>query len=44
LGDVPISLQIREGADKGIPLAISQPDSPQVGRGEYISFNLNASL
>ncbi|KAG0711023.1 Iron-sulfur protein NUBPL [Chionoecetes opilio] len=30
LGEVPLSLCIREGADCGKPIVVSQPDSPQV--------------
>jgi ATP-binding protein involved in chromosome partitioning len=29
LGDVPIDLAIREGGDKGVPVVVGQPDSPQ---------------
>jgi ATP-binding protein involved in chromosome partitioning len=29
LGDVPIDLAIREGGDKGVPIVVGQPDSPQ---------------
>ncbi len=29
LGEVPIGLEVREGGDKGIPVVISNPDSPQ---------------
>ncbi|MEZ5344424.1 MAG: Mrp/NBP35 family ATP-binding protein [Pyrinomonadaceae bacterium] len=29
LGEVPIGLEVREGGDKGVPVVISNPDSPQ---------------
>jgi ATP-binding protein involved in chromosome partitioning len=29
LGAVPLGIEVREGGDKGIPVTISQPDSPQ---------------
>lgn len=29
LGEVPIGMEVRESGDKGIPIVISQPDSPQ---------------
>jgi ATP-binding protein involved in chromosome partitioning len=29
LGAIPLGLEVREGGDKGIPVVISQPDSPQ---------------
>ncbi|KAJ8300203.1 hypothetical protein KUTeg_021725 [Tegillarca granosa] len=29
LGDIPLSIGIREGSDEGKPIVISQPDSPQ---------------
>lgn len=29
LGDVPLNLEIRQGADKGQPITVSNPDSPQ---------------
>jgi ATP-binding protein involved in chromosome partitioning len=29
LGQVPLGLDVREGGDKGVPVIISQPDSPQ---------------
>lgn len=30
LGDVPLSLQVREGADSGRPVVVTNPNSPQV--------------
>ncbi len=29
LGGVPLGLEVREGGDKGVPVVIGQPDSPQ---------------
>lgn len=29
LGEVPLGMEVREGGDKGTPVAISHPDSPQ---------------
>jgi ATP-binding protein involved in chromosome partitioning len=29
LGAVPLGLDVREGGDKGVPVVVSQPDSPQ---------------
>jgi ATP-binding protein involved in chromosome partitioning len=29
LGAVPLGLDVREGGDKGVPVVLSQPDSPQ---------------
>ncbi len=29
LGSVPLGMEVREGGDKGMPVVVSQPDSPQ---------------
>lgn len=29
LGAVPLGMEVREGGDKGVPVVVSQPDSPQ---------------
>jgi ATP-binding protein involved in chromosome partitioning len=29
LGEVPLGMEVREGGDKGVPVVISNPDSPQ---------------
>jgi ATP-binding protein involved in chromosome partitioning len=29
LGSVPLGISVREGGDKGLPIVVSQPDSPQ---------------
>jgi len=29
LGSVPLGLEVREGGDKGVPVVVGQPDSPQ---------------
>ncbi len=31
LGQVPLGLEVREGGDRGIPVVVSAPDSPQAG-------------
>jgi ATP-binding protein involved in chromosome partitioning len=29
LGSIPLGIEVREGGDKGVPIVVSQPDSPQ---------------
>src|SRR5205814_9979247 len=29
LGEVPLGMEVREGGDKGVPVVVSAPDSPQ---------------
>ena len=29
LGAVPLGMEVREGGDKGVPVVVGQPDSPQ---------------
>ncbi len=29
LGSIPLGIEVREGGDKGLPIVVSQPDSPQ---------------
>ena len=29
LGEVPLGLDVREGGDKGVPVVVGHPDSPQ---------------
>jgi ATP-binding protein involved in chromosome partitioning len=29
LGAIPLGIEVREGSDKGVPVVISQPESPQ---------------
>ncbi len=29
LGSIPLGIEVREGGDKGVPVVVSQPDSPQ---------------
>jgi ATP-binding protein involved in chromosome partitioning len=29
LGSVPLGIGVREGGDKGVPIVVSQPESPQ---------------
>ena len=29
LGAVPLGIEVREGGDRGVPVVVSRPDSPQ---------------
>jgi ATP-binding protein involved in chromosome partitioning len=29
LGAIPLGIEVREGGDRGVPIVVSQPDSPQ---------------
>ena len=29
LGSIPLAAEVREGGDKGVPVVLSDPDSPQ---------------
>lgn len=29
LGEIPLGMEVREGGDKGVPIVVGQPDSPQ---------------
>jgi len=29
LGQIPLGMEVREGGDKGVPVVVSHPDSPQ---------------
>ncbi len=40
LGEIPIDLEIREGGDKGKPVAISNPDSPVAKAFEDVARNI----
>ncbi|MDQ3906951.1 MAG: Mrp/NBP35 family ATP-binding protein [Acidobacteriota bacterium] len=31
LGEVPLGMEVREGGDRGVPVVVGQPDSPQAG-------------
>ena len=47
VGDIPLHIDIRETADSGKPIVVSQPDSPQVINliiERFIfAFNINVS-
>jgi ATP-binding protein involved in chromosome partitioning len=44
LGAIPIAINIREGGDLGIPIVISQPDSPQAKAFQYVAQNVAAQI
>lgn len=44
LGQVPISIDIREGGDTGVPIVIGQPDSPQALAFKQIAENVGMQL
>jgi len=44
LGKIPIDIEIREGADGGLPILISKPDSPQSASFREISGRLAAQV
>jgi ATP-binding protein involved in chromosome partitioning len=29
LGEIPLGMEVREGGDRGVPVVVGQPDSPQ---------------
>src|SRR5437868_123866 len=37
LGAVPLGIEVREGGDKGVPVVVSQPDSPQAQAFRHVS-------
>jgi len=37
LGAVPLGMEVREGGDKGVPVVVSQPDSPQAQAFRHVS-------
>lgn len=37
LGAVPIGIEVREGGDKGVPVVVSQPDSPQANAFKHVA-------
>jgi ATP-binding protein involved in chromosome partitioning len=37
LGAVPLGMEVREGGDKGVPVVISQPDSPQSAAFRHVA-------
>jgi len=37
LGAVPLGIEVREGGDKGVPVVVSQPDSPQARAFKHVA-------
>ena len=37
LGAVPLGIEVREGGDKGVPVVVSQPDSPQAQAFRHVA-------
>src|SRR5436190_2909184 len=37
LGAVPLGIEVREGGDKGVPVVVSQPDSPQAKAFKHVA-------
>src|SRR5215212_8218736 len=37
LGAVPLGMEVREGGDKGVPVVVSQPDSPQAQAFHHVA-------
>src|SRR5438270_1311192 len=37
LGEVPLGMEVREGGDKGIPVVVSAPDSPQSAAFHHVA-------
>jgi len=44
LGQVPISISIREGGDTGIPIVVGAPDSPQANAFKQIAENVATQI
>src|SRR5581483_10830112 len=44
LGGIPIAINIREGGDLGVPIVISQPDSPQAKAFTQVAQNVAAQV
>jgi ATP-binding protein involved in chromosome partitioning len=44
LGGIPIAINIREGGDLGVPIVISQPDSPQAKAFSQVAQNVAAQV
>ena len=44
LGAVPIAVSIREGGDLGVPIVISQPNSPQAKAFTQVAQNVAAQV
>jgi ATP-binding protein involved in chromosome partitioning len=37
LGEVPLGMEVREGGDKGVPVVVSFPDSPQSAAFRHVA-------
>ncbi len=37
LGAIPMGIEVREGGDKGVPIVVSQPDSPQAAAFRHVA-------
>ncbi|MCU1266164.1 MAG: hypothetical protein JWM21_2482 [Acidobacteria bacterium] len=37
LGAIPLGIEVREGGDKGVPVVVSQPDSPQARAFRHVA-------
>lgn len=37
LGAIPMGMEVREGGDKGVPVVVSQPDSPQAAAFKHVA-------
>ena len=37
LGSVPLGIEVREGGDKGVPVVVSQPESPQAQAFKHVA-------
>jgi ATP-binding protein involved in chromosome partitioning len=37
LGAIPLGLEVREGGDKGVPVVVSQPESPQAAAFRHVA-------
>ncbi len=41
---VPLSISVREGGDKGVPIVIGEPNSPQANAFRQIAENVAAQI
>ena len=37
LGEVPLGMEVREGGDKGVPVVVSFPESPQSAAFRHVA-------
>jgi ATP-binding protein involved in chromosome partitioning len=44
LGQVPLSVNVREGGDKGVPIVVGEPDGPQAAAFREIADNVAAQI